>query len=65
MKRVVNLQVPQIVVSQDHSEEVKPIPSIEISIEGASSDEDEDDSETETRTRLRPNSPRWCGDKVV
>lgn len=64
MNRVANLQVPQIVVTQDHNEKVKRIPSIKISIEGASSDED-DDSEPETRTRLRPNSLRWCGDKVV
>lgn len=63
MKRVVGLQVPQIVITEERNEEVKKrIPSIKLTIEGVSSssseDVDDDDNETETRTRLRPNSLR-------
>lgn len=55
MNRAGGLQVPQIIVSQDR--QFQRIPSIKISIEGASSDsstDDDDDNETETKTRLRP-----------
>lgn len=63
MRRAGGLQVPQIVVTQERKSQ--HIPSIKISVDGASSEsekEDEDDEATTTRTRLRPLRPdylRW------
>lgn len=64
MRRAGGLQVPQIVVTQERK--YQHIPSIKISVDGASSEsekEDEDDEATTTRTRLRrplrPDYLRW------
>lgn len=63
MHRFSGLQVPQIVVTDEH-EDCDRIPTIKISIEGVSSSEsdgnDDNDNERKTRVRLRPNYYRCC-----